>query len=152
MKKTKCLRQQKKCMFYLLLIELFVVGSICLFLNYYLHAIQRQERISKITDYTSYTLTYETQKRCQTKEKFSYDGYTYYYDCMNEVFLNYGSTQMTLKEAITKEYLTLNDLTNHLKKESIDDQVIYTHVNTNVTKGYQFIIEGNMVTFSAYDS
>ncbi len=148
--KTHALRKQKRSIFLLFLGLCLLTVLLVFLLNYYLYCLQRLERIEKIDDYTDYTISYYEQNRCQTKEKFKYDGYTYYYDCLENVYLNYGSTQMTLEEAITGEYLSLSSFISNLKVEYQENQIVYTKSASSITSGYQVIItETNDVIIKA---
>lgn len=143
LEKTHALRRVKRRVFLLFLGLCLLTAFLVFLLNYYLYCLQRVERIEKIDDYTSYTISYHKQNRCQVKEKFRYDGYTYYYDCLENVYLNYGSTQMTLEEAITGEYLSLSRFIANLKVEYQDEQVVYTKLPSSITEGYKVIITDN---------
>ena len=141
--KTHALRKQKRSIFLLFLGLCLLTVLLVFLLNYYLYCLQRLERIEKIDDYMDYTISCHKQNRCQVKEKFWYDGYTYYYDCLENVFLNYGTTQMTLEEAIMGEYLSLNRFVSNLKVEYQEGQVVYTKPTSSIAHGYQVIIKEN---------
>ena len=110
---------------------------------------KRKERLEKIGDYTSYELSYEPQKRCQLKEKFTFEDKTFYFDCVDEVYLSYGSTKMTLEEALKNKYLTFADLTTGLFEEETDEEIFYEHEKTKTTQEYRFVVnkEKNTITF-----
>ena len=139
MKKTY-LQKQKRRMYFVLIFILTCILILSFFLNTYLLELQRKERMDKISDYTDYELMYEPQNRCQVKNKFTFEEYTYLFNCVDEVYLSYGSTKMTLEEALENHYLTFKDLTIGLVEEETDEELIYTHDKTKNSKGYQFIV------------
>ena len=149
MKKTNYLAKQKRTVYLLLIFILGCILVLSFFLNTYLLELQRKERLEKIGDYTNYELSYEPQKRCQLKEKFIFEDKTFYFDCVDEVYLSYGSTKMTLEEALKNKYLTFEDLTTGLFEEETDEEIFYEHDKTKTTQEYRFVVnkEKSTITF-----
>lgn len=149
MMKTNYLAKQKRTVYLILIFILGCIFVLSFFLNTYLLKLQRKERLEKIGDYTSYELSYEPQKRCQLKEKFTFEDKTFYFDCVDEVYLSYGSTKMTLEEALKNKYLTFDDLTTGLFEEETDEEIFYEHDKTKTTQEYRFVVnkEKSTITF-----
>jgi len=141
-KKKKYLKHQKR---FLMLIFLFLVlclSFLVISLESYLYDLQRIERLSKVKDYNDYNLTYTTQNRCEKKKRFTVDNITYVYDCLDNVYLSYGSTKVTLEEILTKKYLTLNDLKKNMKYDSSDEVYeTYVYYPTKNKIGYKLSID-----------
>lgn len=149
MKGKNYLAKPKKAVYFILLFILGCLLILSFFLNTYLLKLQRKERLEKIDDYTTYELSYEPQKRCQLKEKFVFEDKTFYFDCVDEVYLSYGSTKMTLEEALKNKYLTFDDLKNGLLEEETDEEIFFEHDKTKTTPEYRFVLnkKNNTVTF-----
>ena len=79
-------------------------------LNGYLFDLQKESRLSKKKEFNDFELYYTKNSRCETKEQFKIDSVTYFYDCLDIVYLKYGETELTLKEAMEKEYINLKML------------------------------------------
>ena len=101
--------------------------------------------------------SYQKQNRCEKKLKFSFDDISYYYDCLDEVYIHYGSTKATLKEVITKEYLSFNDFIKNLHEiESEEENVrVFVHSSSNDEYSYKVKLskteETTEVTIASYD-
>ena len=122
--------------------------------------VDEKERLEKIDDYTTYELSYEPQKRCQLKEKFVFEDKTFYFDCVDEVYLSYGSTKMTLEEALKNKYLTFDDLKNGLLEEETDEEIFFDVIVRSVVSSvlfrgancmYKNVIIKNNYDFSAFE-
>lgn len=151
--KKNYLKRQKRTVYFILIFILTSVLLLTFFLNTYLLNLQRKERLQKINDYTEYELLYEPQKRCQLKNKFVFEGYTYVFSCVDEVYLSYGSTKMTLEEALENKYLTFKDLTLSLTMTKNDMETIYTHHKSKTSSAYCFVLneEAKTITFKGED-
>ncbi len=157
-RKKKCVVIKKtRRRFWLFLMFLFlVIFFLCLLLEYYLYEMQRRDRILKVTDYSTYVLTYQKQNRCQTRTIFFLDSVEYRYDCLDNIYLTYGTTETTLEEVFTNGYVTLDVFLSKMQKlETEEGKEKYIRHSTNMSMGYQVLIEKKeeqqIVTISSYE-
>ncbi len=157
MKKKSSIFIKLKLKFVLLLFTIFFILFLFSFLLLnYLYDVQRIERLEKIEDYTDFVLSYDELNRCVNKDAFTLDNTTFIYECVDEVYLYYGSTKATLEEVLKSHYLSLDDILKSMKKNTNYDEntTLYTRIPTDKRKGYQFEVEtqenSSIVTFRAY--
>lgn len=142
---------------WLLMFGLFAsIALILLQIDFYLFSIQRKERFQDISDFSSFHLSYYAQKRCQKKKRFQVGTDTYFYDCLENVYITYGSTKFTLEEIMKSEKLNLDGLLFYTIKWNTDVENIKEYV-FHATKndiGYKITVEeletGRNITISAY--
>lgn len=147
----KFIRQKRKFFFLFFLFMALLFILIYFSLMNYLYQIQRTERLSKLDEDETYTLSYSKQNRCKTSYIFTYDNYKYYYDCLNEVYISYGSTGVFLQDALNNKYVTLDDLiTDTVKKTVNSNKTIYYHHSSIEGKSYKIAIEDQTITIGTF--
>lgn len=150
-RREKYLKKQKHLVIYTILLILIVILLLGLLLDKHLYDLQREERISKIEDYRNFHLSYQEQNRCKLEEKFQIEDTTIYYDCLEEVYIKYGSTLTTLKDVMESGYLTVKDILSQTKE---GEDGIYYHSATKDAMGYQIKLieneESSKVIISKY--
>lgn len=157
-KKNVFVKKSKRKLFFLFFFFLLLLFFLFFFLEYRLYELQREERLLKVKDYTSYTLSYQKQNRCQKREVFSKENTHYYYDCLDNVYLTYGSVETTLEEVILNDLLSLDVLLSRMQKwdSEIEGITEYTKASTNVSMGYKILVderdEQTKIFLSAYES
>ncbi len=109
-KKIVAIRKIKKSIISTILF--LSLSILCLFfvLEGYLFCIQKDSRLSKKEEFNDFELHYSTNNRCEVKEIFKKESITYFYDCLDIVYLKYGEIELRLEEAIEKEYINLKML------------------------------------------
>lgn len=155
-KKNKYLKHQKRVILFFSLFLFLCLSFLVISLESYLYELQREERLSKVKDYNNYVLSYTTQNRCEKKEKFTVDNITYIYDCLDNIYLSYGTTKVTLEEILTLRYLTLKDLIKNMKYDSSDEiYETYVYYPTKNKIGYKLSIDEledkTIVTFAKFE-
>lgn len=143
-RKTKLFQKWKKRIFLTIFLSFFLLFLIMILLNSYLFVIQKQERLSKKKEFKNFKITYIKENRCQRKEKIKRESITYYFECLDMVYVTYGLTKITFEEAIQKDYLNLPLLlenTTLIGKEG--DASIYEKKNRKEGDEYRIkILEG----------
>lgn len=98
----------------------------------------RKERLRKLERYDNYVLTYEKQEACELRKMFVVGNVTFYYDCIENLTLSYGTTQTNLYEVMNLGYLHIKEFVKNLKKISEEDGVtIYLHEKTIENPPYE---------------
>lgn len=144
MKKRKIRFTKLKCtILFIVLFFLFLIAFLSFNLERQLYEMQKEKRLQKVEDFNMFEISYHEQNRCQKKEIFVYQDVSYSYDCLENVFVSFGSTKITLKEAITKNYITLDMILQKMMKWEYDipDALLYTKKKT--TFDYQIIVREN---------
>jgi len=108
--KIKQIRKLKKKFFLAICGSFFIIFFLLVLLNSYLFEIQKEERLSKKSDFKNYKITYIKENRCQKKERIKKENISYIFDCLDMVYVTFGTTKITLEEAIEKNYLDLATL------------------------------------------
>lgn len=149
MKKNKKISATKKTIA-LLSFSLFLILALVIFsLDNYLFTIQRTERLSKLENYDNFTMTANFEKRCQNHEIMTIDGKKLYYDCIDQIYVHYGSISLFLEEALEKEYITIESLLSHTIKMPSKEETtsIYLYQNTRKNLCFEIYIDETSITF-----
>lgn len=149
MKKNKKINTTKKTI-YVLSFSLFLILTLVVFsLDNYLFTIQRTERLSKLENYDNFTMTANFEKRCQNHEIMRFDEKKLYYDCIDQIYIHYGSISLFLEEALEKEYITIESLLSHtIKMPSQEkDSSIYLYQNTRKNICFEIYIDDTSIIF-----
>ena len=136
-------KKRRKSIFLLMFGLFFAIALILLQIDFYLFSIQRKARFQDISDFTTFHLSYYGQKRCQEKKRFQVGTDTYYYDCLENVYMTYGSTKFTLEEVMKSGNLNLEGLLFYTIKWDTDTENIKEYI-FNPTKndvGYKITVE-----------
>lgn len=118
-------------------------------LQQYLYRIQINERIRKVEDYTDFVLTILPQKRKTKIYQFEYENTRFYFDGIEQVYINYKTTKIFFEEAIKRRLLSINDVISHCILEKEDENVkTYHHINIDDSKNYfvTLIEEDSLIT------
>ncbi len=155
MKKPKHRFKIKKT-FYLVSIFIFLLFALVTFsLNNYLFTIQRTERLSKLENYENFTMTANFESRCQNHEIMTIDDKKIYYECIDQIYIHYGTISLFLQEALEKEYITIESILSHTikmpskKEESFS---IYLYQNTRKNLCFEIFIDENSIVFRPVES
>ena len=138
----------KRNFFLLIIFILVLIFLISLSLGNYLHYLRNYERLSKVKDYTSLTVSYTKQKRSNLQYQFTYNGYNYYYLGIDQLFVSYLSSSMTLKDVLTNKIFTLDNILTNSTYEKVDDLIYYTYMVNDVEKSYYVLIKDNNIIIS----
>lgn len=139
----RIIRKNKFVIFLSMLVSLFIICIIFLVLTNYLHVIRNKERLLRVEDYSKFSISYNKQNRCKETKKFTFSYYdgtvdTYYYQCMYDVYLSYGSTTISLENALNNEYINFHEVLDGSRKVfSKDNVAIY---NSRKGSKYQYSI------------
>ena len=150
-KKIKMLKFKLVILMFCFLLIIIAIG---IFLNYHLFAIQNIERLDKIKDYTEYKIKLEfLEDNEQKEEKLIYEteDERFYLSGVKEIYVYYGSTSTTLKNALEKEYLTLEILKDNLHEEIGNGFIEYIFRGSNDEKEqyvmYEFTRENDKTDY-----
>lgn len=150
-KKIKMLKFKLVILMFCFLLIIIAIG---IFLNYHLFAIQNIERLDKIKDYTEYKIKLEfLEDNEQKEEKLIYEteDERFYLSGVKEIYVYYGSTSTTLKNALEKEYLTLEILKDNLHEEIGNGFIKYIFRGSNDEKEqyvmYEFTRENDKTDY-----
>ena len=98
----------------------------------------RKERLRKLDRYEDYVLTYQKQKKCEFRKMFVVGNVTFYFECIENVTLSYGSTKTDLYEVMNLGYLHLKEFVKNLTKVSKDEYITkYIHERTKDSPAYE---------------
>ena len=114
---------------------LIIICSIGIFLNYHLFAIQKIERLNKVRDYTEFKIKLDfLTDSDEYSERLIYETAEerFYLSGVKEIYVYYGSTSTTLKDAFEKGYLTLKILKDNLNGEIGNGFTKYAFKGSNV--------------------
>ena len=124
---------------------LFLLLSLCVFtLDKYLYQFQRTEWLSKIDNYDNFTLTMLPQNRCQKREIMEYENKKIIFDCIEQVYVHYGSITLFLEEALKKNYITIDSILSHTIKE---DKNLYFYQNQKLNMKFYIRLTDNEILF-----
>ena len=149
MKKNKKINTTKKTI-YVLSFSLFLLLALVIFsLDNYLFTIQRIERLSKLENYDNFTMTAHFENRCQNHEIMRFDEKKLYYDCIDQIYIHYGSISLFLEEALEKVYITIESLLSHtIKMPSQEkDSSIYLYQNIRKNICFEIYIDDTSIIF-----
>lgn len=142
-KRKKYFKGIKRFYFLIIVWLLFVVALIFFLLDSRLYEAQKKERLSKIKDFTDFVLIYEPQRRCEFRKRWDYKNITYYYDCIDHIFLKYGSIVVTLQEMIENDFLVIDEVINKMEKESTEGNITtYKMKSSSNQKGFLLVVGG----------
>ena len=113
---------------------LIVICTIGIFLNFHLFAIQKVERLNKVKDYSEYKMKLEfLTDSDEYSERLIYEteNERFYLSGVKEIYVYYGSTNTTLKDAFEKGYLTLEILKDNLTGEIGNGYTKYAFKGSN---------------------
>ena len=80
---------------------LFFLLSLCVFsLDKYLYQIQQTEWLSKLENYDNFTMSIRPQNRCQKREIMQYNDKKIVFDCIEQVYVHYGTITIFLTDAL----------------------------------------------------
>ena len=155
MKKETKVKKPKRVI-YLLSFCLFLLLVFIIFsLDNYLFTIQRTERLSKLENYDNFTMTAHFENRCQNHEIMTIDEKTLYYECIDQIYIHYGSMSVFLKEALEKEYVTIESILSHTIKISSQEEgssTVYLYQNTRKGINFEIYITDTSITFKPVQS
>jgi len=125
-KRVKKFRKLQKKFFFQIIFLLTILLLILIVLDSYLFHIRREEWLSKKSDFKDYSVSFIQENRCQLKERIQKNNITYYTYCFDMVYVHFGGIQLTLEEAIEKDYLTLASfLENTIQLNDEGDYSVY---------------------------
>ena len=130
----------KRNIFLLIIFILVLIFLISLSLGNYLHYLRNYERLSKVKD--------TKKKRSNLQYQFTYNGYNYYYLGIDQLFVSYLSSSMTLKDVLTNNIFTLDNILTNSTYEKVDDLIYYTYMVNDVEKSYYVLIKDDNIIIS----
>ena len=133
---------------------LLIICSIGIFLNYHLFSIQKIERLNKVKDYSEYKIKLDfLTDSDEHSERLIYEteDERFYLSGVKEIYVYYGSTSTTLKNALEKKYLTLKILKDNLSSEVGNGFTKYSFKGSNLDNEqyamYEFIRENDKTDY-----
>ena len=127
---------------------LFFLLSLCVFsLDKYLYQIQQTEWLSKLENYDNFTMSIRTQNRCQKREIMQYNGKKIVFDCIEQVYVHYGSITIFLTDALKENYITIDSILSHMIKER-NQKNLYLYRNQKLDIEFYIRITEEEIIFS----
>lgn len=139
-KKNQFIKKMKRKFILGIGIALFLITTFAFLLNQYLFFIQKEERLSKKTDFKDFSISYLKQNRCEKIPRIEKNDVVYYFDCLDMVYVSFGETKISFEEAIERGYLTLPNLLDSTTfKNKEEESSVYEKRKTG-TYPYQIVV------------
>lgn len=155
MKKRKFHFKMKKTLWLISLNVLLVFFLAILCLDNYLYQIQREERLSKVENYNDFTMTFHEENRCQNHQIMNINNQKLIYNCIDQIYIHYGSVTIFLNYALENNYITLDDILSHTikidNKENKDIKV-YLYENKKTNSSFTISISEEEIIFKPVKS
>lgn len=155
MKKRKFHFKMKKTLWLISLNVLLVFFLAILCLDNYLYQIQREERLSKVENYNDFTMTFHEENRCQNHQIMNINNQKLIYNCIEQIYIHYGSVTIFLNYALENNYITLDDILSHTikidNKENKDIKV-YLYENKKTNSSFTISISEEEIIFKPVKS
>lgn len=133
----------RKILFVPVLFIILVALLLCLAYSHLLE-VGRKERLRKLENYEDYVLTYEKQDICEFRKMFVVGNVTFYFDCIDNLTLSYGSTKTDLYEVMNLGYLHVKDFVKNLNVVKKQENVTkYIHESTKESPTYEVEVREN---------
>ncbi len=143
MEKNEVVQKIRFRTFLFLFILLFFLLAIVVFFSSYLFQMQRFERLRKISNFQDFTISVKDSSVCETSFRFVVHDVSYYYDCIDTIYLAYGSTKTTLNELLSLGYFELKDILRFLKKQSTEKENVTNYILSSFSSSLIFEVETN---------
>lgn len=155
MKKRKIYFKIKQTMLLISLNVLLIFFLAILCLSNYLYQIQREERLSKLENYNDFTMTFHEENRCQNHQVMNIDNKKLFFNCIDQIYVHYGSVTIFLNYALENNYITLNDILTHTikidNKENKDIKV-YLYENKKANSSFTISVSEEEIIFKPVES
>ena len=116
-------------------------------LDKYLYQIQQTEWLSKLENYDNFTMSIRTQNRCQKREIMQYNDKKIVFDCIEQVYVHYGTITIFLTDALNENYITIDSILSHMIKER-NQKNLYLYRNQKLDIEFYIRITEEEIIFS----
>ncbi len=154
MKKTRFRFKLRKTIIFISLTIMLLFFLAVLSLDNYLYKIQREERLSKIENYSEFTITVNEEKRCQNRKIIDIGNKSLNFYCFDQVYIHYGSVTIFLIDALKNNYITIEDILSHTTK--IEDGLknggvnVYIYENKKSNTIFAINVDQSSITFKPF--
>ncbi len=140
---VKLLRGFKRSWLLSICLCLALIIALSMMLSKHLLEVQIEERLSKASrEKETLVFTYLASEDNKKVFLFDDDEYHYYFYGIDEGFISYGSTSTTFKDAILKDYITIESLLSEcIKKDSKENVNYYVHSGSKEEDNYRIAVE-----------